>query len=198
MKNLDLSSPAVLLFCGKQKRGKTNALRYILLKNSLDKFKGSAKFEFGIVFSRTGTFNGDYDFIPNEYIYDTYDDSILEQYLSGLKTEMQNGKKIPANFVVFDDMISLLSKTNPLLTNFFGTHRHTNTYIFLATQHLKTGANTTLREVCTHALVFNSKQTNTIQSLYENIGQLFRTVGEFGTSPKNHIQLCYIFKILIT
>ena len=178
MKNLDLSSPSCILFVGKPKKGKTNALRFIILKNSLEKFKGSANYEFGIVFTRT-SFNSDYDFIPSEYVYDGYDEDVLRQYLDGLKEQINKGHKIPANYVVFDDNIGLLSKSDAFLTNFLGTHRHTNTHIFLATQHLKTGASTTLREICTHALIFNSKQTNTLQSLYENFGQLFKNIGDF-------------------
>ena len=178
MENLDLSEVSCLLFVGKPKKGKSNAIRYIILKNSLDKFKGSAKYEFGICFTRT-KFNGDYDFLPEEYVYDGYDEEVLERYLKALEEQISQGKKVPANFVIFDDLIGLLSKNNPFLTNFLGTHRHTNTHIFLATQHLKTGASTTLREICSHAILFNSKQTNTLQSLFENFGQFFDTIGDF-------------------
>ena len=178
MKNLDLRSPSCLLFVGRPKRGKSNAIKHIILKHSLDKFPESAKYEFGIVFTRT-SFNNDYSFIPDEYVFDGYDESVLEKYLEGLKGEIAKGNKVPANYVIFDDLIGLLNKHDPFLINFFGTHRHTNTHIYLATQHLKSGANTTLREICTHAIVFNSKQTNTLQSLYENVGQLFPTIGEF-------------------
>ena len=178
MKNLDLSTPSVLLFCGKPNKGKSVAIKFTILKHTLDKFQGCAKFQFGIVFTRT-SYNSDYDFIPSDYVYDGYDEDILRQYLDGLKSEIENGKSVPPNFVVFDDLIGLLSKNDPFLTNFLGTHRHTNTYIFLATQHLKTGASTTLREVCSHAIIFNSKQTNTIQSLYENFGQMFDNIGDF-------------------
>ena len=81
MENLDLSDPSVLLFCGKPKRGKTSNLRYTVLKHSLDKFKGSANFEFGICFSRTG-WNGDYDFMPSDYVYTGgYDEEVLRKYV---------------------------------------------------------------------------------------------------------------------
>ena len=176
--NLDLSYPSCILLVGKPRRGKTNAIRFLLIKHSLDKFKGSAGFEFGLVFTRT-KFNHDYDFLPDDYVIEGYDEEVLMKYLEGLEQEIAKGNKVPPNFIVFDDLIGLLSKNNPFLTNFLGTHRHTNTHIFLATQHLKTGASTTLREVCDKSIIFNSKTFNTTQSLFENFGGLFSNVSEF-------------------
>jgi hypothetical protein len=176
--NLDLTTPACILLVGKPKRGKTNSIRFIIQKHSLDKFKGSAKFQMGIVFTRT-KFNQDYSFLPDETVFNGYDEDILRKYLETLENHISEGNEAPANFVIFDDLIGLLSKNDPFLTNFLGTHRHTNTTIFLATQHLKTGASTTLREVCTHAIIFNSKTWNTITSLYENFGTLFPKLEQF-------------------
>lgn len=178
MQNIDLSKPACLLFVGSKGRGKTNALRYIILKNSLDNFPESAKFEFGICFTRT-SYNSDYNFLPSDHVYSGYDEEVHQKYLAALEEQIAKGKEVPPNFIIFDDLIGLLSKNNPFLTNAFSIMRHTNTYYFLATQHLKTGANTTLRELCDYAIVFNSKATNTIVSLYENVGQLFENVGDF-------------------
>ena len=179
MDNLDLSSPSCILLVGKPKKGKTTALKYLLLKNSLDNFEGSANFEFGLVFSKS-KFTGEYDFIENqEYVFEDYDESILEKYLNKLKETLENGNEVPNNFVVFDDMIGVLNKLSPFFVNFLGTHRKTNTSIFFATQHLKTGSSTTLREITTHALIFNSKQMNTLQAVYENFGAMFKNIGEF-------------------
>ena len=178
MKNINLKYPACLLFCGMPRRGKSNCIRYLIQKNSLDNFSGSAKFQFGIVFVRS-KFSHDYDFLPDEYVFDGYDENVLRQYLDGIAKHIEEtGKSVP-NFVVFDDLIGLLSKNDPFLTNFLGLHRKYGTTIFLATQHLKTGASTTLREVCTHAFIFNSKTYNTIQSLFENFGGLFPDVNSF-------------------
>jgi hypothetical protein len=76
-------------------------------------------------------------------------------------------------------LIGLLGKNDPFLINFFGTHRHTNTDIYLATQHLNTGANTTLREITTYAILFGRRQKNTIESLFDNFGQLFENIKAF-------------------
>ena len=168
-----------ILLLGAPRKGKTNCCRYLLLKNSLENFRGSAKYEFGIVFSGSA-FSGDYDFIANQdYVYGNYDQAILEQYLQGLEKMKAQGKKIPRNFVVLDDQIGLLNKHDPFLINFMSKIRHYRCHLYLLAQHLKTGANTTLREVCTHAIMFNSKSFNTLQSLFENFGQLFENFQQF-------------------
>jgi hypothetical protein len=50
--------------------------------------------------------------------------------------------------------------------------------VYLAT-HLNTGANTTLREITTYAILFGSRQKNTIESLFDNFGQLFENIKAF-------------------
>ena len=178
MKNLDLSGHACIILVGSPSKGKSNCIKYLLLKNSLDKFKGCAKYEFGIVFARS-SFNDDYNFIPDEYVYTHYDQAVLQKYLEGLEKQIAEGKQVPMNFVVLDDMIGLLNKHDPFLINAISRSRHTNTHYYFAVQHLKTGANTTMREVCTHAIMFSSKSNNTLVSLYENFGQLFEKFEQF-------------------
>ena len=182
--NLDFTTPSCVLLVGKPKRCKTNCVRFLIQKHSLDKFKGCGKFQMGIVFVRS-KFSHDYDFLPDEAVINGYDEDILRRYLEAIENyTAENGKPVP-NFVVFDDLIGLLSKNDPFLTNFLGLHRKYGTTIFLATQHLKTGASTTLREVTTHAIVFNSKTWNTITSLYENFGSLFEKLIQFKETLQN-------------
>lgn len=175
--NLDNDRGCFLLL-GSIGKGKTNCCRYLLLKNALDNFRGSAKYEFGIVFSGTA-FDGDYDFIPDEYVFQQYSQETLENYTAGLEAMVEKGEKIPRNFVVLDDLIGLLNKHDPFLINWLAKIRHYKTHVYLMAQHLKTGANTLLREITTHAFCFSSKSFNTLQSLYENFGQLCESFDEF-------------------
>lgn len=170
------NSPACMLLIGKPKRGKSNAVKYFLLKNLV-----SGVFKFGLVFTRT-KYSKEYEYLPDKYIYSGFETEILENFLRGMEELLVKGKEIPPNFIVFDDLLGLLSKNNPILLNFFACHRHTNTTIFLATQHLKTGSATTLREICTDAIMFNSKHKNTVEALFECFGQLFDNYNDF----KNH------------
>lgn len=166
------------LLLGAPKKGKTNATRYLILKNALENARNTAKYEFGIVFCGS-SWDGEYNFLPEEYVYPHYDEQILRQYTEGLEKLKSEGKRIPRNFVVLDDLVGLLNKHDPFLINWITKIRHYKTHCFLTAQHLKTGANTTLREVCTHAFMFNSKAFNTLQSLYENFGQMFESFQEF-------------------
>jgi hypothetical protein len=130
-----IEKPSVLLFVGKPGKGKSNAIKWFILKHSVD----IKMYNFGIVFART-KFNEDYYYIDNRFVYGNYDQNILTQYLNNLQMYRMKNKKPPArNFVIFDDLIGLLGKNDPFLINFFGTHRHTNTDVYLATQHLNTG-----------------------------------------------------------
>lgn len=169
-----LKKPAIMLFVGKPARGKSNAIKYFIIKNAVER----KRYQFGLVFTRT-KFNKDYDYIDPKYVIGGYDEDVLKRYLSAIENKLEQGKEVGRNFIVFDDLIGLLSKHDKFLINFFATHRHTKTDVYMATQHLNTGANTTLRECCTYAFMFGSKQFNTIRSLYENFGQLFDTIEEF-------------------
>ena len=169
-----LERPMVMLLVGKPGRGKSNTIKYMILRHTVDK----PIYKFGIVFTRT-KFNDDYNYVDERFVFDNYDEEVLRNYLDTIEKYKKKTGESPRNFVIFDDMIGLLSKFDPFLTNFFGTHRHFGSDIYLATQHLNTGANTSLREVTTYLIAFSSKQKNTIESLYENFGQLFDHINEF-------------------
>ena len=160
---LDFENPQVVVCVGKPKRGKSWTTRYLILKNSVDQ----KIFKYGIVFTRT-KWNKDYDYIPEEYVYDTYDSEILENYLQGL----QNAEKIEPNFVVFDDQQGLINRNDPVLQNFVACHRHFKCTIFFNFQYLY-GSSPLIRECTTIAILFNSKGERTLRGLYENFGQLF-------------------------
>ena len=166
--DIDFSKPRVILLIGKPRRGKSNSIKYFILKNS-----GERKhFKFGLVF--TGSkFNNDYNYIPDDYIFEGYQENVLENYLLELEQMKKKDGKIPPSFIILDDLVGILNKYDGHFTNFVTKHRHYNITIFLAVQHLNTGASTTLREVCTHALMYRSSGYNTIKSLWLNFGQRF-------------------------
>ena len=174
---LDLSKPGnVMLFVGSQGKGKTNGVRYCLLKHSVD----IKLYELILVFTQT-KFDGEYDFVPDNMVIEGYQQPVLKAFLKTLSKQIdkKSGKKAPRNAIVFDDLIGLLNKHDKFLINFFGTIRHFSTDVYLPVQHLNTGSSTILRNITTHAFMFNSKQFNTIKSLYENYGLLFENINEF-------------------
>lgn len=167
---LNFDIPQVVVCVGKPKKGKSWSTRYIILKNTIDK----KHFKFGIVFTRTGKLNQDYDYMPEQYIYDTYEPDILQQYLDGL----QQLDKIEPNFVIFDDQQGLLNRNCPVLQNFISCHRHFQCSVFWNFQYLF-GSSPLIRECTTIALLFNSKGERTLRGLYENFGQLFDNFNHF-------------------
>ena len=94
---LDFTTPQISVFLGKPKKGKSWALRWAVLKNTIDK----KIFKYGIVFTRT-KFNGDYDWLPDEYVYEDYDPMVLQQYLDGLKQLSE--EELEPSFIIFDDI----------------------------------------------------------------------------------------------
>ena len=170
---LDFTTPQICVFLGKPKKGKSWALRWAVLKNTVD----NKIFKYGIVFTRT-KFNGDYEWLPDEYVYDGYDPMILQQYLDGLKK--LNPDEIEPSFIIFDDIQGTLNPQDPVLTSLNACHRHFKISIFYCFQYIYGRAsNPVLRECVTMGFLFNSKGKRTIEALYENFGQLFDSYNEF-------------------
>ena len=173
--DIDFSGKSKCVVCiGACGKGKSVAIKYMLLKNLVDrKF-----FQFGLVFTNT-KFSDEYNYLPDKYIVQGYDEDILRKYIEKLRKYKKQHKSLPPNFIIFEDLIGLLRKADPFLISFFGSHRHTNTHIIFSFQHLNTGASTLLREIATHALCWNSKQMNTMESIWLNFGQLFDNFEHF-------------------
>ena len=170
---LDFTTPQICVFLGKPKKGKSWALRHTVLKNTID----NKIFKYGIVFTRT-KFNGDYDWLPDEYVYEDYEPMILQQYLDGLKN--LNPDDLQPSFIIFDDIQGVLSSHDPVLTSLNACHRHFKISIFYCFQYIYgRGSTPVLRECTTLAFLFNSKGKRTLEALYENFGQLFDSFNEF-------------------
>lgn len=170
---LDFTNSQICVFLGKPKQGKSWALNWALLKNTVD----NKIFKYGIVFTRT-KFNGNYDFLPEEYVYEDYDPMILQQYLDGLK--QLSPEEIQPSFIIFDDIQGVLSSQDPVLISLNACHRHYKISIFYCFQYIYgRGSTPVLRECTTMAFIFNSKGERTLRAIYENFGQLFDNFQEF-------------------
>ena len=170
---LDFTTPQICVFLGKPKKGKSWALRHTVLKNTID----NKIFKYGIVFTRT-KFNGDYNWLPDDYVYEDYEPMILQQYLDGLKN--LNPDDLQPSFIIFDDIQGVLSGNDPVLTSLNACHRHFKISIFYCFQYIYgRGSTPVLRECTTLAFLFNSKGKRTLEALYENFGQLFDSFNEF-------------------
>ena len=183
MQDIDFTESKIIILCGPPKRGKTNMIKYLILKNSVDR----KIFNFGLVFCRTKFNNKDYTYIPDKYIIGGYDENILRKFIDNLEKLIKEKKKFSA-FLVFDDLIGILNRNDPFLINLWSIHRHLNLTIFIATQHLKgSSTNTVFREVTNNGIFFRTNREDTIRAIYK----------EFGTNGfdkyvdfKNHFMKC--------
>ena len=188
---LDFTHPQVCVFLGKPKQGKSWALRHTILKNTID----NKVFKYGLVFTRT-KFNGQYDYLPDDYVYENYDPEILQRYLDGLK-ELEKDQLEPS-FIIFDDIQGLLSSGDHSLTQLVSNHRHFKISVFFCFQYIYgRGSTPVLRECTTMAFLFNSKGKRTLEALFENFGQLFDNFKEFkeyylACTKEKHTAMLYI------
>ena len=172
----DFRFPACILSVGKPKSGKTYNTRFMISYFSKDEpiFKG------GLVFTGSRDLNDDYDFLPPKAIINGYDEDILQRYVAKLEAyRKQTGNPPPASFIVFDDLLGKL-QGSAFFNNFISIYRHLNITVFINVQYVKNRAsNTLLRECIKYAFVWNTTTKNSLQCLYEVIGQLFDSYEEF-------------------
>src|ERR1700733_4551004 len=105
MEDIDFTKPRIIICLGKPDSGKTNTIKYLILKNSVDK----KIFNFGLVFTRTKFNNKDYTYIPDKYIIEGYNEDVLKKFIAFLRDLIQKNTKFNC-FIVFDDLIGILNR----------------------------------------------------------------------------------------
>lgn len=173
----DPTAGQMFVFVGKSERGKTHFMKWLLMDQIQRETNPLA---FGVVFVRT-KFKHSYDFVPDDKVFEGYDEEILQQYVRNLQAMFEEEGRLPPNFIVFDDLVGILNNRGAWFVNFISTYRHLNIHIFIAVQYL-TGMHAVspiMREQTTFAIMFNSKTTRTITNLFENFGQLFEKKKDF-------------------
>ena len=173
----DPTAGQLFVFVGKSERGKTHFLKW-LVKDQMRRSVNPLKF--GMVMVRT-TYKNSYRFVPQEHIFQGYDEEILQQYVSNLEGMYEENGSVPPNFIIMDDLVGILNNQTSWFTNFIGTYRHLNINLFIAVQFLtgRRAISPIMREQTNFCIMFNSKTTRTIQNLYDNFGQLFESKRKF-------------------
>jgi hypothetical protein len=169
--------PQCYFFIGKPKSGKSFAVKYMLYQYLKAKY-----FANGIIISPTARMSGDFDFMPDDCIWDKYN---LEQILARVgKLEAyrkNNGNKLPPpSFIVFDDCLGNINHYHPDWQNFLIKYRHYNISLYFVSQYLGGfGSSTTLREMTTGAFIFNSIFETSLKTLYKGFGGVCENYKEF-------------------
>jgi len=160
------ASPVIILLFGKPDSGKSHALKYMVTEAC-----ANGLFNFGIIFSVTASFSGDFDFIPSKYIINGYNEDILVNYIEKLKKWRLRHNKQPAppNFIIFDDVVGDLV-VSKYFKKFLTTHRHTSTTVFIATQYPTECCGVVAREIISYGLVFRQASEQAIINIYKCFG----------------------------
>ncbi len=177
---------------GKSRRGKTHFTR-CLLADQISRPDNPLKF--GIVFVKT-KFKHSYQDLEKKglaKVYQGYNEEVLKTFINNLEEVYKSTGSIPANYVVFEDLVGILNNQSQWFINWISTYRHFNTSVFINVQYLlgRGAISPIMREQTSFAIIFNSKCNRTIKNLYENYGQLFEKEAQFkqyyfaNTGPKN-------------
>ena len=169
---MDFSTSKLVFLLGKQGSGKSNTIKWIITKN-LDKFN------FGIVFTGSSFDRKDYSYIPKKYVIQGYNEDILKKYLKSIEQYVEKYGSAPLNFVVFDDLLMLLSRKDKFFINFLGNMRHYNSVVLFAQQVIRSSGIVGLRELTHYAIVFKTTRYDTLKAIYEEFGTLFPSFSEF-------------------
>ena len=124
--DVDFSQHQICILVGSCGAGKSNALKYWILKNSTGK---NPVFNFGLAF--TGSkfdqeYSGPDGILTDDHVHEGFDPAVLEQYTTALEQMREEDGEIPVNFCIFDDLLGILSKFDGQLLNFFANSRHYN------------------------------------------------------------------------
>lgn len=168
---MKLKTSQLLFFLGRQGSGKSNLIKFLICKNR-------NRFNFGLVFTGTSFDRHDYNYIPDEYVIQGFDEDVFDAYLAKLEEYSEKYGHPPLNFLVFDDLLGILSNMNTTFINFLGNMRHYNCVVFFAIQYLRSKV-PVLRELTHKAFIFKTNRHDTLKAIYEEFGTLFEKYDDF-------------------
>lgn len=151
-----LKENSIIFITAPPKSGKSTLIRELIYNNK-------DLFQYGLVFTSTGKFNGDYDFIPKRFVHSSFNENILKHFLN---IQIQTKRKNRA-FLIFDDFLGCFNPKSKFMTKLLSTYRHYNISIIISTQHIKS-LPPIFRECTSYSIIFNTKNKNSIQSINEN------------------------------
>lgn len=186
----DFEHPHAQLFLmvGRSGSGKSNFIKFLLYK-MFSHPDPKKRWKFGITFART-KFNGDYEYLPEKYVSDTFSEEKIKKYITNLETMKKQGKKIPPNFILFDDMVGLLDGNSDYMNNLWSKFRHTNTNVIVSVQYVnaRKGLNQLLKEQTNHVLAWKTNNHRTYQVVFECWGNGCRNVRDFENLWDAHVK----------
>lgn len=170
----DFQYPSIFIISGVCGSGKSHLLKYLLYSRTIDStLSKKDKFQQILVF--TGTkYNGFFDFLPSKYVMQGYSESKLKKYHDYLMKKAEQckkqGKEMPQNAIVFDDIAGLLNSRTGFFTNMISTFRHTNTSIFILIQYLVNACSPAMRSLANYVFAFADSTERARKNLFDLMG----------------------------
>lgn len=158
--NLDwFKTPSFSLLAASPRSGKSYLIEFMLKK-----LWSEGRFSYGFVFSTTAKMNGDYNYLPQKFIYEAYDDDILLRIMAHQKSK--GGPRAPPAFLILDDCMGDANFKSKVFTKFTGGYRHYNLTVFIAVQYINQIPQT-IKNCTTYAFFFKQKSLQSITALWK-------------------------------
>jgi hypothetical protein len=181
---LSLQIPYLLIINGTQGSGKSHLIKYLMREN----FLGPNKFDYGIVFSNTAWEHGSWDYLPENFVYEEFNESALTNLMKLQKENHKKGIKTNA-FVIFDDCLDDAEQfTGASIKKLSTQLRHYNITIIISTQypHLVPPR---LRANSMYSIFFNiGSGRRGKDSLFQAYGGMFKDFTTFNEYYNNNIK----------
>jgi hypothetical protein len=99
----NMQFPLIYLFVGKCASGKS-----VAIKNLIYNYSKLNYFKFGIAIVPS-KFNSGYDYLPDKYVIESYDEAYLKNYFNKLREFKKKSGFIPTNFLILDDILGSIN-----------------------------------------------------------------------------------------
>lgn len=171
----DMKFPLIYLFVGKPASGKSVAIKNLIYNYSK---LGYFKFILAVVPSK---FNSGYEYLPDKYVIENYDEKYLQNYFNKLRDFKKKNGFIPENALILDDILGSINLYSPFWQHFFSTYRHYKTTVIFGSQTItgKGAISTLLRQVCNICCMYRNVFQDNIEQLYKAFGGLMEDYDEF-------------------
>lgn len=184
----NMQFPLIYLFAGKPASGKSVAIKNLIYNYSKLRY---FKFILAIVPSK---FNSGYEYLPDKYVIESYDENYLKNYFNKLREFKKKSGFIPANAIILDDILGSINLYSSWWQHFFSTYRHYNCTVIFGSQTItgKGAISTLLRQVCNICVMYRNVFQDNIEQLHKAFGALMEDYNEFQkvflnvTSTKYH------------
>jgi len=170
-----IEKPLIICALGKCGVGKSYLIKSLIYNYSKKRY-----FKFGLCIVST-KFNGGYNYLPDKYVIENYNEAYLKNYIDKLKTYKKTRGHIPPSFLILDDIVGNVNFYSAFWQNLITTYRHLNLTIILGTQALssKGGISTIFRQMCNMCFMFRTVYHDTIEGMYKAFGGLCENMDEF-------------------